>query len=87
MEDNQARLNITYKGENGDLPDPVFRGGGYQDYATTFMMVIELTHTCADAEGLHSFPFPLACSLQVYPIDVLDLSTVCHDCIALRIPV
>lgn len=24
MEDNQARLNITVSGENGDLPDPVF---------------------------------------------------------------
>ena len=24
MEANQARLNITYQGENGDLPDPVF---------------------------------------------------------------
>ncbi len=24
MEANQARVNITYKGENGDLPDPVF---------------------------------------------------------------
>lgn len=24
MEDNQARVNITYSGENGDLPDPVF---------------------------------------------------------------
>lgn len=24
MEANEARVNITYKGENGDLPDPVF---------------------------------------------------------------
>jgi hypothetical protein len=24
MDNTQARLNITYKGENGDLPDPVF---------------------------------------------------------------
>lgn len=23
MEANEARVNITYKGENGDLPDPV----------------------------------------------------------------
>lgn len=23
MEANQARVNITYKGDNGDLPDPV----------------------------------------------------------------
>ena len=23
MEDNHARLNITFAGENGDLPDPV----------------------------------------------------------------
>jgi hypothetical protein len=23
MEDFQARVNVTYKGENGDLPDPV----------------------------------------------------------------
>ena len=24
MENTQARVNITYNGENGDLPDPVF---------------------------------------------------------------
>jgi hypothetical protein len=24
MDETQARLNITYSGENGDLPDPVF---------------------------------------------------------------
>jgi hypothetical protein len=24
LENNQARVNITYKGENGDLPDAVF---------------------------------------------------------------
>ena len=24
MEANEARVNITYKGENGDLPDPVY---------------------------------------------------------------
>lgn len=24
MDETQARLNITYNGQNGDLPDPVF---------------------------------------------------------------
>lgn len=24
IDNTQARVNITYKGENGDLPDPVF---------------------------------------------------------------
>ncbi len=25
IEPNQARVNITWQGQNGDLPDPVFR--------------------------------------------------------------
>jgi len=24
MQDNEARVNVTYGGQNGDLPDPVF---------------------------------------------------------------
>jgi len=34
MENNQARVNITYKGENGDLPDPVFYDAGDADIKT-----------------------------------------------------
>ncbi len=28
---HEARVNITWRGHNGDLPDPVFREAGLQD--------------------------------------------------------
>ena len=34
MDETQARVNITYKGENGDLPDPVFFDASDADVRT-----------------------------------------------------
>ena len=34
MEDNQARLNITFGGENGDLVDPIFYDAADADIKT-----------------------------------------------------
>jgi len=34
MNDNQARVNVTFGGENGDLPDPVFFDASDADIKT-----------------------------------------------------
>lgn len=42
MEANEARVNVTYNGANGDLPDPVSYQASNGDI---FQMVAEALHT------------------------------------------
>lgn len=69
MEETEARVNVTYGGQNGDLPDPV-------SYDSTDRDILQMVTEAVRTGGVPGIPIDVNANFTNYVVDRFEASDV-----------